>query len=114
MDFQNRAGSKPGSGGVLSSQETAVARRERLRKLAMETIDLAKDPYLMKNHLGSFECKLCLTLHTNEGWFSIGWLFVMISYLIIDYYESINIWLFIIITWLFIIITWLLFIIGYY
>jgi splicing factor 3A subunit 2 len=21
----------------------------------------------MKNHLGTFECKLCLTLHTNEG-----------------------------------------------
>ena len=21
----------------------------------------------MQNHLGSYECKLCLTLHTNEG-----------------------------------------------
>jgi splicing factor 3A subunit 2 len=21
----------------------------------------------MKNHLGTYECKLCLTLHTNEG-----------------------------------------------
>ena len=21
----------------------------------------------MKNHLGSYECKLCLTLHNNEG-----------------------------------------------
>ncbi|KAI8849075.1 hypothetical protein BC829DRAFT_425389 [Chytridium lagenaria] len=58
MDFQNRAGSKPGSGGVAG---------ERLRKLALETIDLAKDPYFMKNHLGSYECKLCLTLHNNEG-----------------------------------------------
>jgi len=44
-----------------------VDRRERLRKLALETIDLNKDPYFMKNHLGSHECKLCLTLHTNEG-----------------------------------------------
>lgn len=42
-------------------------RRERLRKLALETIDLSKDPYFMRNHLGSYECKLCLTLHTNEG-----------------------------------------------
>ena len=42
-------------------------RRERLRQLALETIDLAKDPYFMKNHLGSYECKLCLTLHNNEG-----------------------------------------------
>ncbi|KAH6563264.1 hypothetical protein BASA50_001840 [Batrachochytrium salamandrivorans] len=67
MDFQNRAGSKPGSGGVADSSQFNVDRRERLRKLASETIDLAKDPYFMKNHLGSYECKLCLTLHTNEG-----------------------------------------------
>jgi splicing factor 3A subunit 2 len=33
----------------------------------VETIDLAKDPYFMRNHLGSYECKLCLTLHNNEG-----------------------------------------------
>uniref|UniRef100_A0A6B2LEX3 Matrin-type domain-containing protein n=1 Tax=Arcella intermedia TaxID=1963864 RepID=A0A6B2LEX3_9EUKA len=38
-----------------------------MRQLALETIDLAKDPYFMKNHLGSYECKLCLTLHNNEG-----------------------------------------------
>ncbi|KAJ3136550.1 Splicing factor 3A subunit 2 [Irineochytrium annulatum] len=67
MDFQNRAGSKPGSAGVAGSSESNVDRRERLRKLALETIDLAKDPYFMKNHLGSYECKLCLTLHNNEG-----------------------------------------------
>ncbi|KAJ3018906.1 Splicing factor 3A subunit 2 [Thoreauomyces humboldtii] len=67
MDFQNRAGSKPGSGGVAGSDQGNIDRRDRLRKLALETIDLAKDPYFMKNHLGSYECKLCLTLHTNEG-----------------------------------------------
>ncbi|KAI9105938.1 hypothetical protein DFS34DRAFT_601501 [Phlyctochytrium arcticum] len=67
MDFQNRAGSKPGSAGVAGGSESNVDRRERLRKLALETIDLAKDPYFMKNHLGSYECKLCLTLHNNEG-----------------------------------------------
>lgn len=67
MDFQNRVGSKPGSGGVAGGSESNVDRRERLRKLALETIDLAKDPYFMKNHLGSYECKLCLTLHNNEG-----------------------------------------------
>lgn len=42
-------------------------RRERLRRLAMETIDLAKDPYYMRNHLGQIECRLCLTVHNNEG-----------------------------------------------
>merc|ERR1711935_10531 len=67
MDFQNRAGSKPGSGGAASGQNEAIERRERLRKLALETIDIQKDPYFMKNHLGQYECKLCLTLHMNEG-----------------------------------------------
>ncbi|XP_003747466.1 splicing factor 3A subunit 2 [Galendromus occidentalis] len=67
MDFQHRAGGKTGTGGVASWSETNRDRRERLRQLALETIDLQKDPYFMKNHLGSYECKLCLTLHNNEG-----------------------------------------------
>lgn len=67
MDFQNRAGGKTGGGGVASWSESNRDRRERLRQLALETIDLNKDPYFMKNHLGSYECKLCLTLHNNEG-----------------------------------------------
>lgn len=45
----------------------AIDRKERLRRLALETIDLAKDPYYMRNHLGQIECRLCLTLHPNEG-----------------------------------------------
>jgi len=67
MDFQNRAGGKTGGGGQASWSESNKDRRERLRQLALETIDLQKDPYFMKNHLGSYECKLCLTLHNNEG-----------------------------------------------
>lgn len=67
MDFQNRVGHKMGTGGPATDQEVAMDRRERLRKLALETIDLSKDPYFLRNHLGSYECKLCLTLHTNEG-----------------------------------------------
>lgn len=67
MDFQNRAGGKTGGGGQASWSESNKDRRERLRQLALETIDLNKDPYFMKNHLGSYECKLCLTLHNNEG-----------------------------------------------
>jgi len=67
MDFQNRAGGKTGGGGVASWSDSNKDRRERLRQLAMETIDLNKDPYFMKNHLGTYECKLCLTLHNNEG-----------------------------------------------
>lgn len=67
MDMQNRVGSKFGGGGVMSESQANIDRRERLRKLALETIDLNKDPYFMKNHLGKYECKLCLTLHNNEG-----------------------------------------------
>ena len=86
MDFQHRVGSKTGGGGVASSSESNRDRKERLRKLALETIDIQKvssrdsavewnlhdscsylqDPYFMKNHLGQYECKLCLTLHNTE------------------------------------------------
>ncbi len=65
--LQNRAGSKFGGGGVASHSATNADRRERLRKLALETIDLDKDPYFFKNHVGSFECRLCLTVHQNDG-----------------------------------------------
>ncbi|KAK6442918.1 CWF complex protein sap62 [Oleoguttula sp. CCFEE 5521] len=67
MDYQNRAGSKFGGGGVASQSASNADRRERLRKLALETIDLDKDPYFFKNHVGSFECRLCLTVHQNDG-----------------------------------------------
>ena len=60
-------GAKAGSGGVASDSQAKVDRRERLRQLALQTVDLTKDPYFMKNHLGSYECKLCLTVHNNEG-----------------------------------------------
>jgi len=33
----------------------------------METIDLSKDSYRIRNPVGQIECKLCLTLHTNEA-----------------------------------------------
>ncbi|EOA18938.1 hypothetical protein CARUB_v10007569mg [Capsella rubella] len=59
-------GSKPG-GGAASRQNEAIDRRERLRRLALETINLANDPYLFKNHLGTYECTVCATLHNNEG-----------------------------------------------
>jgi hypothetical protein len=35
-------GSKPGSAGVLSSTQANVDRKERMRQLALETIDLNK------------------------------------------------------------------------
>lgn len=51
----------------MSESQAALERKERLRKLALETIDITKDPYIIRNNLGTFECKLCLTVHPNEG-----------------------------------------------
>ena len=42
MDFQHRAGGKTGTGGVASFSESNRDRRERLRQLALETIDINK------------------------------------------------------------------------
>jgi len=52
---------------VLGGEQAKLQRQERLRQLAMETIDLNKDPYFMRNHLGTFECKLCATIHRSEA-----------------------------------------------
>lgn len=66
MDRQHREGGKTGS-GFLTQADQHAHRRQRLLSLAMETADLAKDPYLIRNHLGQYECVLCMTVHTNEG-----------------------------------------------
>ena len=67
VDRQHRPGGKTGSGALPDFNEANLERRERLKKLALETIDITKDPYFMRNHLGTYECRLCLTLHSNEG-----------------------------------------------
>ena len=48
-------------------QQTERERKERLKQLALESTDLAKDPYFVRNHLGSYDCKLCLTTHRDEA-----------------------------------------------
>ena len=58
---------KIGTGGYSSISMINLERRDRLRKIAAETTDLMKDPYFYKNHMGIYECKLCLTIHNNEG-----------------------------------------------
>lgn len=67
VDRQHRPGGKAGNFGVASAQQEAIDRRERLRKLALETTDISKDPYLLRNHLNQLECRLCLTIHPTEG-----------------------------------------------
>ena len=57
--------SKPGSGGIASKENANAARRARLREIASETIDLANDPYFMRNHLGSSMKNLLVTVEQN-------------------------------------------------
>ena len=47
--------------------DTELAEKFFAESFAFGHIDLSKDPYFMRNHLGSYECRLCLTVHTNEG-----------------------------------------------
>ena len=54
MDRHHRPGGKTGSGGVASHEDANVERRERLRKLMRETVDISKDPYFMRNHIGTY------------------------------------------------------------
>lgn len=56
MDFQHRAGGKTGGGGVASFSEANRDRRERLRQLALETIDLNKVSF--RSTLQNATCKL--------------------------------------------------------
>ena len=67
MDRQDRPGAKTGSGGLASESDMKIQQKERLKRLHIETADVSNDPYIMRNHLGTFECRLCLTLHTNES-----------------------------------------------
>ncbi|KAK2964407.1 putative Splicing factor 3A subunit 2 [Blattamonas nauphoetae] len=66
LDRENWGG-KTGSGGPASQEQQNLDRKERLRKLVTESVDLSKDPYFMRNYLGQFECRLCLTQHRNEA-----------------------------------------------
>lgn len=59
--------SNPGSAGVASHGEAQRHHKERMRQIALETADLAADPYFSKSHTGVFECRLCLTLHRTEA-----------------------------------------------
>ncbi len=67
MDYNNRIGSKKGSGGIAGDAETNQYRKERLRKLLLSKVDIEADPYVIRNHMGVLECKLCLTTHFSEG-----------------------------------------------
>eukprot|EP00767_Chilomastix_cuspidata_P002349 gnl/Chilomastix_cuspidata/2476.p2 GENE.gnl/Chilomastix_cuspidata/2476~~gnl/Chilomastix_cuspidata/2476.p2 ORF type:complete len:219 (-),score=72.18 gnl/Chilomastix_cuspidata/2476:42-698(-) len=60
-------GQKTGGGGVAPSYLTIREREKRLEQMARETYDLSNDPFLFKNHLGTYECKLCFTRHKTEA-----------------------------------------------
>lgn len=84
MDYQNRAGSKKGSGGIASSSQENLHRRKQVEDLlsggqevpysfqdaAKEEDEHAKkNPYIYRNHAGRLVCKLCNTMHMS--WSSV-------------------------------------------
>ncbi|AET40045.1 spliceosome assembly protein PRP11 Ecym_5283 [Eremothecium cymbalariae DBVPG len=87
MDYQNRAGSKKGSGGIASESQQNIHRRKQVEELlrdgeevpytfqgdAIEVTEdelkLKRNPYIYKNHSGKLVCKLCNTMHMS--WSSV-------------------------------------------
>lgn len=68
MSLQGQREHHAKTGSVtLSASQVEKERKERIKNLTLSEVDLSKDPFFLKNHLGTFECKLCLTLHNNEG-----------------------------------------------
>jgi len=53
-------------GGVAGREEAARQRRKRYTRLALEAMDVENNPYKEKNHYGSYNCRLCLTVHVNQ------------------------------------------------
>ncbi|AAS52671.1 AEL014Cp [Eremothecium gossypii ATCC 10895] len=87
MDYQNRAGSKKGGGGIASQSQQNVHRRKQVEDLlrggedvpytfqhdsadkADDEAKLKRNPYIYKNHSGKLVCKLCNTMHMS--WSSV-------------------------------------------
>lgn len=68
MDYSDRVNSKKGAGAVADRHEANVHTKRRIKELlTTQVLDLDKDPYVFRNHLGLLECRLCLTTHTNEA-----------------------------------------------
>lgn len=68
MDYSDRVNSKKGAGGVADKHEANVHTKRRIKELlTTQVLDLDRDPYVFRNHLGLLECRLCLTTHTNEA-----------------------------------------------
>lgn len=68
MDYSDRVNSKKGAGAVADRHEANAQTKLRIKELlTSEVLDLEKDPYVFRNHLGLLECRLCLTTHSNEA-----------------------------------------------
>ncbi|KAM9939088.1 hypothetical protein OXX80_001416 [Metschnikowia pulcherrima] len=68
MDYSDRVNSKKGAGAVADKHESNVHTKRRIKELlTTQVLDLDRDPYVFRNHLGMLECRLCLTTHTNEA-----------------------------------------------
>lgn len=82
MDYQNRAGSKKGTGGIASDAQQNLQRRKQVNDLLsqgeevpftfqdeQDEFKLRKNPDIYRNHSGKLVCKLCNTMHVS--WTSV-------------------------------------------
>lgn len=68
MDYTDRVNSKKGAGAIADRHEANVQTKQRIKNLlTTKVLDLDKDPYVFRNHLGLLECRLCLTSHSTEA-----------------------------------------------
>lgn len=67
FSYGREHGSKTGSGGTNSALVAEMHRKQMLKNLTLDKIDVSKDPYIIKNHLGEYDCRLCMTNHKSEG-----------------------------------------------
>ena len=68
MDRQHRdVNAKFGAGRRMNSIEWKQHKAEMQRQLQQDTIDIFKDPYFKENHLGTFDCTLCNTVHRDQA-----------------------------------------------
>lgn len=82
MDYQNRAGSKKGGGGIASDSQQNLQRRKQVQDLLSNGEDvpftfqqdqegskLRANPDIYRNHSGKLVCKRCNTMHVS--WSSV-------------------------------------------
>ena len=65
MDLDARGG-RTGGAPVASASDFNMQKRDRIRQMVEDIRGVKDDPYLVRNHLGGFDCRLC-QVSVNNG-----------------------------------------------